>query len=156
MKNVLQKAHNEIIKREIGSSTWQGVMSKTRWNDAHLETNRFSYLTSWETCPVQLMSEVQGLCCQLLPTKSYQLIRSLSNDQDTICCMCKRGKEFVKHFPNNCKSLAKYDFILRHDSAFNCIVFPILTQCKLIDQFSTWYSPSKVKPYHENKIAEFW
>ena len=45
---------------------------------------------------------------------------------------------------------------MRHDSALKCIVFPVLTQCKLIDQCPTWYSPSKVKPYYENEIAEFW
>ena len=70
--------------------------------------------------------------------------------------MCKRGQESVKHVLSNCESLAKYDFILRDDSAFECIVLPILTQYKLIDQCPTWYSPSKVKPYYENKIAEFW
>ena len=131
-------------------------MFKTRWNDEHLETNYFSYLTNWKTCPVQLISEVQGLYCQLLPTKSYQLIRSVSNDQNTACRMCKRGQESVKHVLSNCESLAKYDFILRHDSAFKCIVFPILAQYKLIDQCPTWHSPSKVKPYYENEIAEFW
>ena len=125
-------------------------MFKTRWNDEHLETNCFFYLNSWKTFPVQLISEVQGLYCQLLPTKSYQLIRSVSNDQDT------RGQESVRHVVSNCGSLAKYDFILRHDSAFKCMVFPILTQYKLIDQCFTWHSPSKVKPYYENEIAEFW
>ena len=70
--------------------------------------------------------------------------------------MCKRGQEPVKHGISNCESLAKYDFILCHDSAFKCIVFPILTQYKLIDQCPTWYSPSKMKPYYENEIAEFW
>ena len=133
MKNILPKVCNEGLKREIGSSTWQGVMFKTRWNDEHLETNCFSYLTSWKTCPVQLMSEVQGLHCQLLPTKSYPLIRSVSNDQYTVCHMCKRGQESVKHVLSNCESLAKCGFILLHDSAFKCIVFPILTQFKLIE-----------------------
>ena len=156
MKNILLKARNEGLKREISSSAWQGVMFKTRWNDEHLETNCFSYLTSWKTCPVQLISEVQGLYCQLLPTKSYQLIRSVNNDENTDCRMCKRGQESVKHVLSNCESLAKYDFILRHDSAFKCIVFPILTQYKLIDQCPTWYSPSKVKPNYKNEIAEFW
>ena len=33
---------------------------------------------------------------------------------------------------------------------------PVVTQCKLIDQCPTWYSPSKVKPYYENEITEFW
>ena len=70
--------------------------------------------------------------------------------------MCKRGQESVKHVLSNCESLAKYDFILRYDSAFTCVVFPILTLFKLIDQCPTWYSPSKAKPYHENEIAEFW
>ena len=70
--------------------------------------------------------------------------------------MCKRGQESVKYVLSNCESLAKYDFILRHDSAFKYIVFSILTQYKLIDQCLTWYSPSKVKPYYENEIAEFW
>ena len=147
MKNILLKARNERLKREISSSTWQGVMFKTGWNDEHLETHCFSYLTSWKNCPVQLISEVQGLYCQLLPTKSYQLICSVSNDENTICRMCKRGQESVKHVLSNCKSLVKYDFILHHDSAFKCIVFPVLTQYKLIDQCPTWYSPSKVKPY---------
>ena len=44
IKNSLPKARNDGLKREIGSSTWQGVMFKTRWNDEHLETNCFSYL----------------------------------------------------------------------------------------------------------------
>ena len=131
-------------------------MFKTRWNDEHPETNCFSYLTSWKSCPDQLISEVQGLYCQLLPTKSYQLIRSVSNDRNTVYRMCKRGQESVEHVLSNCESLAKYDFILRHDSAFKSIVFPILTQYKLIDQCPTWYSPSKVKPCYENEIAEFW
>ena len=134
-KDILLKARNEGLKREISSSsssTWQGVMFKTRWNDDHLETNCFSYLTSWETCLVQLISEVQGLYCQLLPTKSYQLIRSVSNDQNTVCPMCKRGEESVKYVLRNCESLAKYDFILRHDGAFKCIVLPILTQYRVV------------------------
>ena len=117
-------------------------------------------MTSWKTCPVQLISEVQGLYCQLLPTKSYQLICSVSNDHNTVCRMCKRGQESVKHVLSNCESSAKYDFILRHDSAFKCIVFPILTHYMLIDQCPTWHSPSKVKPgvkpYHENELAEYW
>ena len=156
MKNILLKARNKGLKREISSSTWQGLMLKTTWNDEHLETNCFSYLTSWKTCPVQLISEVQGLYCQLLPMKSYQLIHSVSNYQNTICRMCKRGQESVKHVLSNCESLAKYNFILHHDSVFKCIVFPILTQYKLIDQCPTWYSPSKVKPCYKNQIAEFW
>ena len=45
MRNILLKARNEGLKREIGSSTWRGVMFKTRWNDEHLETNCSSYLT---------------------------------------------------------------------------------------------------------------
>ena len=97
MKNILLKAHNEGHTREIGSFTWQGVMFKTRWNDEYIETNCSSYLTSWKTCPVQLTSEVQGLSCQLPPMKSYQLIRSISNDQDTVCRMCKGDQESVKH-----------------------------------------------------------
>ena len=83
MKNILLKAHNEGLKREIGSSTWQGVMFKAGWNDEHLETDCFSYLTNWKTCLAQLISEVQGLYCQLLPMKPHQLIRSVTNDQDT-------------------------------------------------------------------------
>ena len=117
-------------------------MFKTRWNDEHLETNCFSYLTSWKTCPVQLISEVQGLYCQVLPMKSYQLIRSVSNDQNTVFHISKRGQESMKYVLSDCESLDKYDFILRHDSAFKCIVFPILTQYKLIDRCPAWYSPS--------------
>ena len=70
--------------------------------------------------------------------------------------MCIGGQESVKRVLDNCESLAKYDFILRHDSAFKCIAFPILTQYNLIGQCPTWYSPSKVKPYYDNEIAEFW
>ena len=70
--------------------------------------------------------------------------------------MCKGRQESVKNVLSNCESLAKYDHILRHDSAFKCIVFPILTQFKLIDQCPTWYSSSKVKPYYENEISELW
>ena len=58
MKNILSKARNEGLKRVMGSYIQQGVMFKTRWNDEHPETNCFSYLTSWKTCPVQLISEV--------------------------------------------------------------------------------------------------
>ena len=35
MKNILLKARNKGLKREISSSTWKGVMFKTRWNDEH-------------------------------------------------------------------------------------------------------------------------
>ena len=154
MKNILLKARNEGLKREIGSSTWQGVMFKTRWNDEHPETNCFPYLTSWKTCPVQLISEVQGLYCHLLPKKLYQLIHSVSNDQNTICRMCKRSQESVKRVLSNCESLAKYDFILRHESVFKCIVFPILTQYKPMSYMVFTIKGEKIDKYRNvlNKL----
>ena len=112
-------------------------------------------MTRWKTCPVQLISEVQGLYCQLLlPTKSYQPIRAIGKDPDTVCRMNLQGS--VKHVLSYCESLAKYDFILRHGSALNVSLFNPYTVQAIIDQCPTWYSPSKVKPYYENEITEFW
>ena len=73
----------------------------------------------WNMQRVDIVPIVIG--CTGVVDNSF-LIRSVSNDENTVCRMCKRGQESVKHVLSNCESLVKYDFILRHDSAFKCIV----------------------------------
>ena len=93
---------------------------------------------------------------QLLPTRTYQVIRSNEEVSDICCRLCHKGQESVKHLISNCEVLAKSLYISRHDNALKCFVWPLLSYFGLSSKCPSWCSNDKVSPYYKNGDIEFW
>ena len=124
-------------------------------NDENVKDGYFSWMEKW-TCPTSVVQEFLLLFYQLLPTKTYKLIRSNETVEDTRCRLCKKDQESVKHLISNCGALANSLYVSRHDNALKCFVWPLLSFFKLSSKCPTWYSNDKVSPYYTNDGIEFW
>ena len=141
---------------EILNSTWQGNNLKQRINDENIINGYFSWLEKWTTCPTSVVQEFLLLFYQLLPTKTYKLIRSNDVVEDTNCRLCNKDQESVKHLISNCGALANSLYVSRHDNALKCFVWPVLSYFKLSSKCPPWYSNDKVSPHYKNENIEFW
>ena len=137
-------------------STWQGVNYKSRIEDENVVKCYFDWLRNWKSCPTETVSEFFLLFYQMLSTKCFKAIRSKEMLSDTLCRLCRKRNESVKHLMNNCESLAKFTYTVRHNDALKCFVFPLLENFGLIDKIPPWWSKANVKPYYCNEEAKFW
>ena len=113
----------ELVKKRNASSSWQGIIYKTRIEDEGVTKSYFDWLKNWKCCPTETVSEFFLLFYQLLPTKCYKVTRSYEEISDKSCRLCRKGEESVKHLMNNCATLAKSTYISRHNDALKCFYF---------------------------------
>ena len=139
------------------SSSWQGVNLKQRIRDDDVINKYFFWLKNWRTCPSEVVQEFFLLFYQLLPTKQYKLIRTNEPVEDTRCRMCNVSEqESVKHLISNCSEFAHGLYIVRHDNALKCFVWPLLQFYGFIQKCPLWFSQDKVAPLYENATVKFW
>lgn len=157
VKEILKKARVTRLKSQIQEQTWQGVILTSRFHDNTLDPASFQWLSRWKECPVALVSEVQGLYNQLLPTKTYMLLRSGNHPPtNTVCRMCGKGQESVMHILSGCSKLAETDYLRRHNKALTILITEVLIKFKFIEQRPSWFSPIQIKPYYDNNLATVW
>ena len=153
-----QVAMSQIKTRAVGklydeviASTWQGAIFKMRKTDDQLMGSYcFAWLTKWKDCPVQVINDIHSVYLQTVPTLSFLRGRSATVINSDTCRLCKHGKETVKHILSNCDTLARTDYLLRHNRALQIIIFRVLKQLSFIDKVPPWYSPVTIKPFYEN------
>ena len=142
----------------ITNSTWQGLTYQCRINDEYLiKSACYNWLTKWKYADVQIINDIQSIYCQVVKTRTYELIRYGDNNLSTICRMCKKNVESVRHILSSCEKFLPTDYKNRHDDAFKCIFFQLLHNYGFIDNIPPWYSKVKVKPIYENEnVSIFW
>ena len=153
----------ELVKHRTASniniilnSTWQGMNYKCRIQDEDVVKSYFDWFRNWKSCPTETISEFFLLFYQMLSTKCFKAIRSNEVLADTLCRLCRKRQESVKHLMNNCEILAKFTYTTRHNNALKCFVFPLLEHFGLIDKIPPWWSKVGVKPHYFNEKAKFW
>ncbi len=129
---------------------------KQRINDENVNKGYFNWLEKWSTCSTSIVQEFFLLFYQLLPTKTYQLIRSEEEVSDICCRLCNKDQESVKHLISNCGALAQSLYVTRHDNALKCFVWPLLSFFGLSSKCPSWFSNDKVSPYYKSDNIEFW
>ena len=102
-------------------------------NDLEDETKMkgsFDWLSRWKSCPTSTISEMMLLIYQTLDTKCYREHLKTSGAEvaasDTICRLCKKGQESVKHLLSNCGELVKKVYVNRHNDALKCFFLSFL------------------------------
>ena len=154
----LKKIINTHYTENVKTSTWQGLLMKSRLSDELLIKDKcYDWLTKWKYTDTRIINDIQTLYCQMLPTKTYNLIRCDIQDNNTICRLCYQNVESVQHILSSCSLLVKHSYKVRHDDAFKCIVFQLLYNFKLIIKIPPWYSKCNVKPeYSNDDVSFFW
>ena len=157
VKRLLKSQEISILLQEVHSSTWQGVILKSRHSDESLIKKAFTWLTKWKDCPADIINEVQSIHLQITPTLTFQKTRSLMNIVSTNCRLCHSGVENVKHLLSSCEFFLATAYKRRHDRALQCILFHFLAQHGLIDKCPAWYTKIDIKPFYENeKVKVYW
>ena len=152
----LKRVRNSSYLNVILQSTWQGVNYRSRVEDENVVKCYFDWLKNWKRCPTETVSELFLLFYQMLSTKCFKVIRSKEAVTDTLCRLCRKREESVKHLMSNCEILAKYTYLSRHNNALKCFIFPLLESFSLIEKVPPWWSKTEVKPYYSNAEVKFW
>ena len=147
----LKSLYEMELINNILSSTWQGIIMKTRMEDEFIISGYYSWLTNWKSCPTNTISEIMLLISQTLSTKCFLKYRLNDDQMDTKCRLCHVGQESVKHLLSNCGEFVKKLYLDRHDSALKCFFFPMLVKFGFMSKSPFWFSAEKVKPCYENE-----
>ena len=158
MKRYMKRKYEANNMSTIFNSTWQGLIYQSRVNDEFLVKGAcFNWLTKWKHADVQVINDIQSIYCQVVKTKTYELIRHGGEHINTICRMCHKNVESMQHLLSSCVKLLPTDYKFRHDEGFKCIFFQILHNYGFIETIPPWYSKINVKPTYENKnISIYW
>ena len=147
---------NKLIK-ELCSSKWQGVILNTRHNDPDIKSNEcFAWLTHWKDAPVEIINDIRSIYLQIVPTLTFTKYRGESIIS-TVCRLCFKGNESVKHLLSNCSKFVPHAYKRRHDRVLQYILFKYLNKNKMINHFPPWYTKISIKPMYKNeKIQVYW
>ena len=63
VKNVLTRARTEAAEHSIETEKWQGKLINNRLNDENIGPHCFDWLTNWEDCPSETISDVEEIQC---------------------------------------------------------------------------------------------
>ena len=154
--NILKRNEQNLLLKELFSSTWQGVIVNTRNKDNTLVKSKcFSWLTKWNNCPVHIINDFQSIYLQIVPTLTFVKFRGQHN-LPTTCRMCSNGEESIKHLLSNCSKFVNTAYKRRHDRVLKFIMFNFLANNGMIT-CPTWYNKICIKPRYENEnITMYW
>ena len=71
VKEALKKSVVSKLKSEVEDQKWEGKLLASRWKDEDLDKKCFEWMNNWRTAPTHMITGVQDLYQQLLPTKLY-------------------------------------------------------------------------------------
>ena len=138
--SILNKNDSNKLIKEVISSTWQGVLSNTRYNDPTLVLDKcLNWLTSWKDCSVEIVNDFQSIYLQTVPTATFRKHRGHPN-MSTVCRLCNGGNESVKHLLSNCTKFVSHQYKRRHDRVLQSIVFNYLMKNKITTNCPPQYS----------------
>ena len=158
VKGILKlNATNKLVK-DLCYSTWQGVNISTRNNDPDINPNEcFAWLTNWKDAPVEVINDFQSIYLQIVPTLTFIKYRGEASTTSTICRLCSKGIESVKHLLSNCNKFIAHAYKRRHDRVLQFIMFKYLHKNNMISDFPAWYTKMCIKPVYINeKIEVYW
>ena len=69
VKGALKKSVVSKLKSEVEDQKWEGKLLESRWKDEDLDKKCFEWMKNWRTAPTHMITGVQDLYQQLLPTK---------------------------------------------------------------------------------------
>ena len=153
VKEALKKSVVSKLKSEVDDEKWEGKLLASRWKDEDLDKKCFEWMNNWRTAPTHMITGVQDLYKQLLPTKLYtgKKIKT-TNHQDYTCHMCGKGQESVAHVLAGCSAIAQTKYLERHNSILRILFFEILTKYNLLPREEyVWYKRISPKPVYENE-----
>jgi hypothetical protein len=128
VSTILKSRDAKNTKNEITSSTWQGVILKSRYDDSSLILEKcFTWLTKWKDCPVDIVNDFQSIYLQIVPTKTFQKYRGHPNIS-TLCRLCNGGTESVKHLLSNCTKFVAHQYKRRHDRVLQYILYQYMAK----------------------------
>ena len=151
VKGALKKSVVTKLKSEVEDLKWEGKLLASRWKD--LDKKCFEWMNNWRTAPTHMITGIQDLYQQLLPTKLYtgKKIKT-TNHLDYICRMCGKGQESVAHVLAGCSAIAQTKYLERHNSVLRILFFEILTKYNLLPREEyAWYKRISPKPVYENE-----
>ena len=162
IKNVVKENMKKEVTRKLSeqltSASWQGVNFKTRQDDPDINMKQcFAWLSSWRNAPVQVINDFHSIYLQTVPTLTFQKSRGQSQITSTICRLCGKGNESVKHLLSNCEKFANHAYKRRHDRVLQYIVFKFLHKNLMITDLPPWYTKICIKPrYEKDDIEVLW
>ena len=132
VKEALKKSVVSKLKPDVEDQKWEGKLLASRWKDGDLDKKCFKWMNNWRTAPTHMITGVQDMYQQLLPTKLYlgKKIKT-TNHQDYTCRMCGKGQESVAHVFAGCSGIAQTKYLERHNSVPRILFFEILTKYNL-------------------------
>ena len=153
VKEALKNSVVSKLKLDVEDQKWEGKLLASRWKDGDLDKKCFKWMNNWRTAPTHMITGVQDMYQQLLPTKLYlgKKIKT-TNHQDYTCRMCGEGQESVAHVFAGCSGIAQTKYLERHNSVPRILFFEILTKYNLLPREEyAWYKRIRPKPVYENK-----
>ena len=158
VKSVLKRNAIGSLIQNITATTWQGVMFEARYNDSELVPDScFAWLSAWKDAPVKVINDFHSIYLQIVPTLTFHKYRGQPNIITTMCRLCKKGEESVKHLLSNCEKFANTAYKRRHDRVLQLIMFKFLHKNELIEKVPPWYTNVCIKPHYSNAgLDVFW
>ena len=150
VKELLNERESTNVINEIQKSTWQGLLLKSRYNDADLIEGSFGWLTNWKDCPVQVVNDALSVYLQIVPTLTFVNYRSGNANGSTKCRLCNADSESVRHLLSQCTKFLNTAYKRRHDRVLQYIIFRFLKRYSLVESTPPWYSKIVIKPQYEN------
>ena len=157
VKCILKRRGIEKNVEEIKTSSWQGLILNSRYNDSELINKSFPWLTQWKDCPVSMINEIQSIHLQTIPTLTFKKYRTEKEIVSTVCRLCSCGIESVRHLLSSCNFILSGAYKRRHDKVLQLILFHFLHKHKVIPECPEWYSKICIKPkYEDDNFVLLW
>ena len=90
-----------------------GKILACRWKHEDLDKRCFEWMNNWRTAQTRIITGVQDLYKQPLPTKFYtgKKIKTTTHE-DYTCRMCAKSQESVAHVLAGCSAIAETNNLL--------------------------------------------
>ena len=120
-----------------------GKILACRWKYEDLDKRCFEWMNNWRTAQTRIITGVQDLYKQPLPTKFYTRKKiTTTTHEDYTCRMCAKSQESVAHVLAGCSATAETNYQERHSSVLRILFFEIFFNPVLLSHWLVLFRPT--------------
>ena len=115
IKSLLREARIADIKKAVTNQPWLGRITNKRW-EAKDQVRGFPWLNCWKGCPTDIVTDMEEIVQQLIPTRVYYSLKLGQDVTTNLCRLCGSKPETMSHILTGCSRFSHTEYLYRHNN----------------------------------------